>query len=149
MKTKLLFSFITIFIILIAVLHVQMDLLESMSIEESIEINASPEEVLDFLYNLEDNYVDWHPKDHVVFKWASGLPLELGSKFYAEEYAMGEIKRYSGSIIEVVQNRKIVFVGMLFVCGTRIMNLLGYSRPSGPHSRILRIESPRFATIIP
>jgi hypothetical protein len=76
---------------------------------ESTEISASPEETWDFFVHLDDNYIAWHPADHIVFRWTGGRPMALGSTFYAEEYAMGEIKKYSGTVTEVVEYQKVVF----------------------------------------
>jgi hypothetical protein len=76
---------------------------------ESTGISASPEELWDFFVHLDDNSIAWHPAEHVVFQWTGGQPMALGSTFYAEEYAMGEIKKYSGTVTEVVEYQKVAF----------------------------------------
>lgn len=82
---------------------------ESLALEDSVEIEALPEEIWRFFINLEENYSAWHPREHVKFKWIKGDPMEIGSSFYAEEYALGDVKSYNGKVVEVVPNRKIVY----------------------------------------
>lgn len=86
-----------------------MSLFEPLLLEDSIEINTTPKKIWEFFTNLEQNYRTWHPEDHIVFRWTSGKPMETGSGFYAEQYIMGEIKKYKGTIGEVIPNRKIEF----------------------------------------
>ncbi|MFN2298468.1 MAG: SRPBCC family protein [Anaerolineales bacterium] len=76
---------------------------------DSTEITASPEEIRDFFVHLDDDHIAWHPAEHVVFQWTGGRPMALGPTFYAEEYAMGEIKKYSGTVTEVVEYQKVGF----------------------------------------
>jgi hypothetical protein len=80
-----------------------------LTLKDSIEIKTTPEKIWKFFYNLEKNYKKWHPKDHVLFKWTEGKPMESGSKWYAEEILNGELKKGGGTIGEVIPNRKIVF----------------------------------------
>jgi hypothetical protein len=80
-----------------------------MQLSHSIEIEAAPEEIWEFFENLENNYTTWHPRDHVLFKWTGGEPMEAGSTFYAEQYVKGKLTKYRGDISEAVPNRKIVF----------------------------------------
>lgn len=82
---------------------------DSFTLEDSIEIQALPEEIWRFFYNLEENYSAWHPREHVKFKWIKGNPMEMGSSFYAEEFALGDVKKYNGKVLEAAPNRKIVF----------------------------------------
>ncbi len=85
-----------------------MALFKQLELKDSIEIKT-PEKIWAFFTDLEKNYKTWHPEDHVLFKWTEGKPMESGSKFYAEEYVMGKIKEYEGTISESVPNRRIVF----------------------------------------
>lgn len=82
---------------------------KSLALKDLVEINASPEEIWGFFNNLEENYLAWHPREHVKFKWINGNPMEVGSSFYAEEYALGDVKQYNGKVVEAMPNRKIVF----------------------------------------
>ena len=86
-----------------------MPLFKQLVLRDSIEIETTPEKIWEFFTNLEENYKAWHPEDHVVFKWTKGKPMEKGSKWYAEEIIMGDLKKGKGTIGEVVLNRKIVF----------------------------------------
>jgi uncharacterized protein YndB with AHSA1/START domain len=78
-------------------------------LKHSIEIKTTPEKIWDFFYHIEQNYTIWHPHDHVVFTWTKGKPLEVGSTFYSEQYMMGKIQKYKGTVTDTVDHRKIVF----------------------------------------
>jgi len=86
-----------------------MSIFKPLVLKDSVEIKTTPEEIWNFFYNLEENYKAWHPEEHVLFKWTEGKPMETGSKYYAEEYIHGKLRRFYGTIEEVVPNRKIVF----------------------------------------
>lgn len=86
-----------------------MALFKPLVLKDSIEIKTTPEKIWEFFTNLEQNYKVWHPEDHIIFKWTKGTPMEPGSTFYAEEYAMGKVKVFKGTVAEVIPNRKIVF----------------------------------------
>jgi uncharacterized protein YndB with AHSA1/START domain len=86
-----------------------MPLFKPLVLTESIEIKTTPGKIWEFFTNLEKNYKTWHPEDHVIFQWTKGKPMEAGSNFYAEEYVLGKIKKFKGTISEVVPYRKIVF----------------------------------------
>ncbi|MDH4217908.1 MAG: SRPBCC family protein [Candidatus Aminicenantes bacterium] len=82
---------------------------KQLMLKDSIEIKTTPEKIWEFFVNLEKNYKSWHPEDHVLFKWTKGKPMEEDSAFYAEQYVMGKVKKYKGSCVEIVPNRKFVF----------------------------------------
>ena len=86
-----------------------MSLFTELALRDSIEIKATPERIWNFFTDLERNYKTWHPKDHVLFKWTEGRPMESGSTWYGEEVLGGELRKLRGTIGEVVPNRKIVF----------------------------------------
>ena len=86
-----------------------MKLFKPWILEDTTEINATPEKIWEFFTNLEINYKAWHPQDHVLFRWAKGKPMESGSKWYAEEVVNGKVFKLKGTIGEVIPNRKIVF----------------------------------------
>ena len=109
MKRKFAIAVFILFVVPAILFATNKHLFEPITLEHSVEIEASPEEIWDFFYNLDENYQTWHPKDHVVFKWVEGKSMEVGTTFYAEEFALGEIKKYEGSVVEAVPNRKIVF----------------------------------------
>lgn len=61
-----------------------------MILEDSVETEADVEKVWNFSDNLEDNYLSWHPKDHVFCRWIEGRPHEVGSVAYFEEILDGK-----------------------------------------------------------
>ena len=85
-----------------------MHLFKTLLLEDSVEINTTPEKIWDFFTHLEENYKRWHPEDHVVFKWI-GEPMKTGSKWMAEEVVHGKIFKLRGKIGEAIPNYKIVF----------------------------------------
>jgi len=85
-----------------------MPLFKRLELSHSIEIKTTHEKIWNFLKNPE-NYITWHPKDHIKSIWTEGKPLELGSKFYSEQLVFGKVQKYKGQIKEVIPNRKIVF----------------------------------------
>ena len=65
-------------------------------LEDSIEINATPEKVFDCLTHVfrgKEDYQAWHP-DHVDLCWIRGEPFEEGSIAYCEEYLHGEMQKF-------------------------------------------------------
>lgn len=86
-----------------------MKLFKPLILTDPIEIKTTPEKIWEFFTNLEKNYKAWHPKDHIVFKWTKGKPMESGSSWYGEEVVRGKVFKLKGSIGEVTPNRKIVF----------------------------------------
>ena len=58
------------------------------TLTDSIEINAKPDEVYEGLvkvFSSQEYFKKWH-KDHVKCSWAKGEPFEVGSILYVEEY---------------------------------------------------------------
>ncbi|MBM4241436.1 MAG: SRPBCC family protein [Euryarchaeota archaeon] len=86
-----------------------MNIFKPLVLKDSVEIKTTPEKIWAFFYNLEENYKAWHPEEHVLFKWTKGKPMETGSGYYAEEYIHGKLRKFYGTIGEVVPYRKIVF----------------------------------------
>jgi uncharacterized protein YndB with AHSA1/START domain len=80
-----------------------------MIVEDSIEIESTPETIWDFFCNLEENYTTWHPEDHIRFAWTAGKPMTTGSRWYGEEVVRGKVFKLRGTIGEVVPYRKIMF----------------------------------------
>ncbi len=106
-----------------------MKLLQDVALTHSIEVNASAEDVFDFLVNLVDDetYRAWHPEDHVALRWIKGEPWKEGSVVYAEEYIHGKLHKLKFLVAKVVPNREIQFC---------------------PASRLLRIYFPMNAFLI-
>jgi hypothetical protein len=76
------------------------------TLKDSIEVDATPEEVFNWLVQrLQDkeSYQAWHP-DHVDIRWIKGEPLQEGSVLYAEEYLHGVLHKLKFRINKVVPN---------------------------------------------
>lgn len=86
-----------------------MELFKRLVLKDATEIRTTPENIWKFFINLEQNYKSWHPKDHIVFKWTKGKPMETGSHYYGEEIMNGKVKKFKGIIGEAIPNRRIVF----------------------------------------
>ena len=85
------------------------------TLRDSIEIKAKPEEVYQWLvqrFVSKENYQAWHP-DHVDIRWIKGDPLQEGSIAYAEEYLHGQLHRFKFRITKVVPNKEIEY-GAIF-----------------------------------
>lgn len=88
-----------------------MKLLEDVVLTDSVEIGVPPEKVFAFLLGIIDSesYRQWHPKDHVRFRWIKGAPFEVGSVAYSEEYLHGQLHKAKFLVSRVVPNREIVY----------------------------------------
>jgi len=86
-----------------------MSLFKQLLLKDSIEINTTPEKIWEFFKNLDKNYTTWHTKDHILFKWIKGEPLEEGSTCYAEQYVMGKVTKYNATLVDIIPYKKIVF----------------------------------------
>lgn len=79
-----------------------------MALKHSIKIQVPPEAIWQFLENIQDNYITWHPEDHKVFIWTSGKPLSQGATLYSEQYMASELVKYNAVITESVFQKKVV-----------------------------------------
>lgn len=77
-----------------------------MALKHSIEIEVPPGAIWQFLENIQNNYIAWHPVDHKVFTWTSGEPLTPGATLYSEQYMAGELVKYNAVITESVFQKK-------------------------------------------
>ena len=76
------------------------------TLNESIEIAAPPEEVFDWFRNLDKNYKSWHP-DHARWRFEGGF--EEGTRCQYEELLHGDLHRVNAVLVKVVDNRLIEF----------------------------------------
>jgi hypothetical protein len=79
------------------------------NIKDSIEIQAKPEKVYEWLvqrFKSKEDYQAWHP-EHVDIRWIKGAPLQEGSVVYAEEYLHGQLHKLKFRITKVVPNKEI------------------------------------------
>ena len=86
-----------------------MKLLEDITLQNSIEIKTTPENIFDFFIHLEQNYQMWHPEDHIALRWLKGKPFEEGSVVYYEEYLHGKVHKGKFIVSKVVPKREIEF----------------------------------------
>ena len=75
-------------------------------ITSSTIIDATPEQIWDFFYHIENNYQKWHD-DHDFWRWTRGDPLEVGSKIDSQETVGGHKGGIKATVIESVRNKKI------------------------------------------
>jgi len=58
------------------------------SLEDSIFVDAPPDQVWSWLLDLAGQYTDWHP-NHVSAEWSRGEPNEIGSQLTTVEDLAG------------------------------------------------------------
>ena len=83
-------------------------------LRESIEINVSPEVIWDWVLNIAENYLEWHPS-HIQANWETETASEVGSILYAEEDINGDFLKMKSKLTELIPNRLYRFktVGIL------------------------------------
>lgn len=59
-------------------------------VKEETKLKASVGKVWDFFTNMEDNYLSWHPEEHISYKILKGNKHEKGCVVCAEEYILGK-----------------------------------------------------------
>jgi len=62
------------------------------TLEDSIEIETTPEKVSEWFVHIEENYKAWCP-EHVELHWIKGKRLEEDSSLYFEEYLHGKLHK--------------------------------------------------------
>ena len=87
-----------------------MRLFQRLVLEDTVEINTTPEEIWRFWANMDKNYKAWHPEDHILFRWTKGVPMEEGSRVYAEETVAGKLLKLRLTCVDVVPNRGFALV---------------------------------------
>jgi hypothetical protein len=87
---------------------------------DGVEIEASPDEVVDWLAHLSDNYRAWHT-DHVGYRYLQGTSLwEVGAVAYAEEYLHGELHGLKLRTTRVVPNSRVEYGGFGMKCSFEV-----------------------------
>lgn len=79
------------------------------SLKDSIEINATPEQLFTWLSRLPDVYTTWHP-DHVSCRILHGSILEVGSEFEAEEYLHGKLHSMRFRMTKVIPDQRMEYL---------------------------------------
>lgn len=77
------------------------------TLRDSIEISARPEQVYEWLTSLDDHYGEWH-HDHVRCVYEAG-GVEEGGTFCFEEYIHGDLHKIKGRITRLDENRAIEY----------------------------------------
>lgn len=75
-------------------------------LRDAIQINVSPEDIYEWLRNLDKNYTDWH-QDHV--KWELQDGFREGCRCYCEESIHGKLHRMKGRITRLSEDRLVEF----------------------------------------
>jgi hypothetical protein len=78
------------------------------SLRDSIEIEATPEQLFDWLERMPDEYRSWHP-DHVSCRVLKGSMLEVGSEIECEEYLHGKLHSMRFRMTKVIPGRRLEF----------------------------------------
>ncbi len=73
-------------------------------LKDTIEIKASPEQIVDFFLHFKDNFHAWHP-DHVECRYLTPGPLKEGSVIYIEEYIGGRLVKVRLHITKIEPRR--------------------------------------------
>jgi hypothetical protein len=79
-----------------------------MKLEDSIYIEAPPDQVYRFFDDMEAHYLEWHPQ-HLAFEWRKGKGLKEGNVFYFEEEINGEILKKETRFTQIIPDRYIAF----------------------------------------
>jgi uncharacterized protein YndB with AHSA1/START domain len=82
-----------------------------MIIEDSIEINAPPVKVYEWLiqrFESSENYRAWHP-EHVSVHWIKGSSTQGGSVLYVKEYLHGKLHKLKLIITKIEPNLRIEY----------------------------------------
>ena len=78
-------------------------------LRDVVEIDASSEQVFDWLAHFQENYLAWHP-DHVECRYLKGTSiLEVGSVLYIEEYLHGQLHKLKFLSTNVIPNTRLEY----------------------------------------
>ncbi len=87
------------------------------TLRDTIEIEATPEEIFDFFIHFKENFKAWHP-DHVGCWYPEEGPLREGSVFYVEEYVGTELLTLQFNVTRLVEHSRIEYRLSRMVSGT-------------------------------
>ncbi len=77
------------------------------TLADSIELEAEPDKVIEWLMNLHRHYQEWHP-DHIRCTGVAGT-LNEGDAFCFEEKLHGKVHRIRGRVTRIDKNRVIEY----------------------------------------
>jgi len=111
-----------------------------MEISDTVEIDAAPGTVFDWLSRLDEHYRQWHP-DHRDCYWIRGNHMEVGSVLYAEEILHNTLHKLRYRITRVQPGRSVEF---------QLLGSIGLLVPRGVFSITPTESGSRFtATLYP
>jgi hypothetical protein len=98
------------------------------TLRDTIEIRALPEQVFDFFVHFRENFMAWHP-DHVRCWYLEDGPLREGSTFFVQEYLHTKVRTLEFLVTRLVPYSRIEYripplVRGAFVIGQREPDVL-------------------------
>ncbi len=76
-----------------------------LTLQDSIEINTTPNKVFDWLKNLDKHFTAWHP-NHTKFEFIDG-GLNVGGGVYFEECIDGKWFKFDFKISKIDKTKKV------------------------------------------
>jgi hypothetical protein len=89
-----------------------MNIVDHVTLTNSVRIAANPGTVWRFFDHLEQNYKAWHPQDHISCRWTKGRPHQVGSVVEAVELIAGKARKVRMTCTAVQENRRIEYQTM-------------------------------------
>ena len=77
-------------------------------LRDAVEIDASPEQVFDWLAHLPENYLAWHPA-HVTCRYLQGDSMDVGAVLYVEETLHGQLHKLKLRMTKVIPGRRMAY----------------------------------------
>ena len=90
------------------------------TLKDTVEIKASPEQIVGFFLNFKENYYAWHP-DHVECHYLTPGPFKEKSTIYIEEYLHGKLHKLKLHITKIQPNSRIEYKTFLGTKGIFII----------------------------
>ncbi len=78
------------------------------TLEDSVNINATPEDIFKWFDNIVKNYKSWH-RDHKTAELGIGDSFQEGSILYVEECLGGKLEKLTCEVTKYVPNRLIEY----------------------------------------
>jgi len=93
-------------------------------LKDTIEIKASPEDIIEFFLNFQENFYAWHP-DHVECRYLTPGPLKENSVIYFEEYLHGKLHKLKLRITLIKPDSRIEYKTFMGTKGVFVMEPRG------------------------
>ena len=78
------------------------------TLQDTIEIRSSSEEVFNFFVHFKENFMAWHP-DHVRCWYLEDGPLKEGSTFFVQEYLHKRIMTLEFEVTKLIPFTRIEY----------------------------------------